>query len=151
MGPPWELCVSDILTRVRKSESPGNVVIKYLNATASKAQLPTLFIFVSFLCTIVNLYHTMEATLTMGSPKKIFIPGIHPRCSSSLRQSIREGRPKPTKGSGESTVHLDIEPVELDGLTVRIYDCAGQVRSLKFGWARILPEHASVRFNIASS
>lgn len=53
------------------------------------------------------------------------------RPATSLRQSIRERRPKPTKDDhAESTVHVDIEPIGLDGMTVMLYDCAGQVRHL---------------------
>ena len=46
---------------------------------------------------------------------------------TSLRQSIREQRPTPTEGGVEITVHIDVENVEIDGTTVRVYDCAGQV------------------------
>jgi len=48
----------------------------------------------------------------------------------SLRQSIRTRRPTPTSGSKESTVHIDVEEIamDVDGVSLRVYDCAGQVK-----------------------
>lgn len=48
-------------------------------------------------------------------------------CACSLRQSMKTGRATPTEGSAESTVCADVESVELNGVSVRLYDCAGQV------------------------
>lgn len=49
--------------------------------------------------------------------------------SYSLRQSIRDRKPTPTSGSEESTVQIDVERMEMDedGVSLRVYDCAGQV------------------------
>ncbi|CAN0471433.1 unnamed protein product, partial [Discosporangium mesarthrocarpum] len=41
--------------------------------------------------------------------------------------SIIARRPNPTKGPQESTVHLEIEEHDLDGVHIRMFDCAGQV------------------------
>lgn len=43
----------------------------------------------------------------------------------SLRQSIRTRRPTPTSGSQESTVHIDVEDMEVKGVSLRVYDCTG--------------------------
>lgn len=52
----------------------------------------------------------------------------HP-CPSSLRQSMKANRAAPTgEGRQESTVFADVEPMMLEGASVRVYDCAGQVR-----------------------
>lgn len=48
----------------------------------------------------------------------------------------------PTKDQGESTVHLDIEPIGLDGLTVRVYDCAEQVGYRSLGRVTLGTPHS---------
>ena len=40
---------------------------------------------------------------------------------------MKTGRATPTDGSAESTVFADVERMELNGASVRVYDCAGQV------------------------
>ena len=40
---------------------------------------------------------------------------------------MKTGRATPTDGSAESTVYADVERMELNGASVRVYDCAGQV------------------------
>ena len=45
----------------------------------------------------------------------------------SLRQSMKTGRATPTDGSIESTVFADVETLKVNGASVRVYDCAGQV------------------------
>lgn len=46
----------------------------------------------------------------------------------SLRQSMKANEATPTgEWKDESTVFADMEPMELEGSSVRVYDCAGQV------------------------
>ncbi|CAM9482299.1 unnamed protein product, partial [Ectocarpus sp. 13 AM-2016] len=46
----------------------------------------------------------------------------------SLRQSMKANKASPTgEWNEESTVFADVEPMELEGSSVRVYDCAGQV------------------------
>lgn len=45
----------------------------------------------------------------------------------SLRQSMKTRRASPTNGSNESTVCVDVDSMELEGASIRVYDCAGQV------------------------
>ena len=45
----------------------------------------------------------------------------------SLCRSMKAGRATPTDGSTESTVFADVETLELNDASVRVYDCAGQV------------------------
>lgn len=40
---------------------------------------------------------------------------------------MKAGRATLTNGSSESTVYADVESMKLDGVDVRVYDCAGQV------------------------
>ena len=40
---------------------------------------------------------------------------------------MKTGRATPTDGSAESTVFADVERMELNGVSLRVYDCAGQV------------------------
>lgn len=52
-------------------------------------------------------------------------------CSSSLRQSMKADEAAPTGDwQEESTVFADVESMELEGASVRVYDCAGQVTTL---------------------
>ena len=39
---------------------------------------------------------------------------------------MKTGRATPTDGSAESTVFADVERMELNGASVRVYDYAGQ-------------------------
>lgn len=42
---------------------------------------------------------------------------------------MKANRAAPTgEGRKESTVFADVEPMMLEGASVRVYDCAGQVR-----------------------
>lgn len=51
--------------------------------------------------------------------------------SHSLRQSMKAKKATPTGiWSEESTVFADVEAMELGGSSVRVYDCAGQVKAL---------------------
>lgn len=53
---------------------------------------------------------------------------------------MRTRRPTPTSGPAESTVSIDVENMDVDGVSVRVYDCDGQVRTsilragLVFSW-----------------
>lgn len=40
---------------------------------------------------------------------------------------MKTGQATPTNGSIESTVFADVETIEVNGASVRVYDCAGQV------------------------
>lgn len=49
----------------------------------------------------------------------------------SLRKSIKANKATPTGDWNEkSTVFVDVEHMELEGSSVRVYDCAGQVTSV---------------------
>ena len=50
--------------------------------------------------------------------------------SRSIRQSMRTRRPTPTSGPADSTVQIDVEEMDIDGVSLRVYDCAGQVNTL---------------------
>lgn len=56
-----------------------------------------------------------------------------PLMPHSLRQSLRNRRPTPTSGPEESTVQIDVEEMKMDvdGVSLRVYDCAGQVNVLR--------------------
>ncbi|CBJ29670.1 LRR-GTPase of the ROCO family, putative pseudogene [Ectocarpus siliculosus] len=58
---------------------------------------------------------------------KIVLVGQEGAGKTSLRQILRTGRPTPTRGPEESTVHMDAEQIDVNGATFRVYDCAGQV------------------------
>ncbi len=65
--------------------------------------------------------------------------------SRSIRQSIRTREPNPTSGSEESTVQIDVEEMKMgvDGVSLRVYDCAGQVIVLWFRSSRAGIAHVS--------
>ena len=47
---------------------------------------------------------------------------------SSLRQSMKANKAFPTgEWKEESTVFADVEPMDIEGTSARVYDCAGQV------------------------
>ncbi|CAN0218727.1 unnamed protein product, partial [Scytosiphon promiscuus] len=59
---------------------------------------------------------------------KIILVGQEGAGKSSLRQSMRANRAAPTgEWKEESTVFAEVEPMEIQGASVRVYDCAGQV------------------------
>jgi len=45
---------------------------------------------------------------------------------------MRAREPNPTRGSEDSTVQIDVEEMKMDvdGVSLRVYDCAGQVKVL---------------------
>ncbi|CAN0271655.1 unnamed protein product [Ectocarpus sp. 12 AP-2014] len=67
-------------------------------------------------------------TTAVTRPLKVVIVGKETVGKTSLRRSIKTGRPCTTKGGGvESIVHVDVEDHEVDGHPIRMFDCAGQV------------------------
>lgn len=62
----------------------------------------------------------------------------------SLRRSIVAGRAEPTEGPADSTVHLTIEDTTVGGVSVRILDCAGQVRITCRGWEVVVALRSSL-------
>eukprot|EP00903_Cladosiphon_okamuranus_P009177 g8765.t1 len=67
-------------------------------------------------------------TMAVTRPLKVVILGKETVGKTSLRRSIKAGKPCKTKEGGvESTVHVDVEDHEVDGQPIRIFDCAGQV------------------------
>ena len=71
----------------------------------------------------------------MDRDRRAIVPD--PRCAfffvwCSLRQSMRNRTPTPTSGPEESTVQIDVEEMKMDvdGVSLRVYDCAGQVNVL---------------------
>ncbi|CAM9322083.1 unnamed protein product [Ectocarpus sp. 12 AP-2014] len=62
------------------------------------------------------------------SSVKIILVGQEGAGKTSLRQSMKANEATPTgEWKEESTVLADVEPMELEGSSVRVYDCAGQV------------------------
>lgn len=54
--------------------------------------------------------------------------------SGSLRQSMKAKEPTPTgEWKEESTVFADVERMQLEGSSIRVYDCAGQVNVVHAG------------------
>ncbi|CAN0471301.1 unnamed protein product, partial [Discosporangium mesarthrocarpum] len=68
-----------------------------------------------------------EGSSVINRSLKVVLVGRDGAGKTSLRQSIIARRPNPTKGLQESTVHLEIEEHDLDGVHIRMFDCAGQV------------------------
>ncbi|CAM9463484.1 unnamed protein product [Scytosiphon promiscuus] len=62
---------------------------------------------------------------------KVVLVGQEGAGKTSLRQSMRSGRPTPTSGAEESTVQIDVEEMKMDvngtSISLRVYDCGGQV------------------------
>ncbi|CAM9726725.1 unnamed protein product, partial [Ectocarpus sp. 12 AP-2014] len=59
---------------------------------------------------------------------KIILVGQGGAGKTSLRQSIKANQAAPTREwKEESTVFADVESMVLNGTSVRVYDCAGQV------------------------
>ncbi|CAM9168233.1 unnamed protein product [Hapterophycus canaliculatus] len=59
---------------------------------------------------------------------KIILVGQEGGGKTSLRQSMKANKATPTGiWIEESTVFADVEPMEIGGASVRVYDCAGQV------------------------
>ncbi|CAN0334486.1 unnamed protein product, partial [Ectocarpus sp. 13 AM-2016] len=57
----------------------------------------------------------------------IFVGNLSFMCGS-LRQSMKANKAAPTgEWKEESTVFADVEPIDVEGSSVRVYDCAGQV------------------------
>lgn len=58
------------------------------------------------------------------------------KLSRSLCQSIRNRRPTPTNKPAESTVLVDVEEMgmDVDGVSLRVYDFPGQVTPCVFWW-----------------
>eukprot|EP00752_Nemacystus_decipiens_P017123 g15339.t1 len=69
-----------------------------------------------------------DGATTVTRPLKVVIVGKETVGKTSLRCSIKEGKPRMAiEGGVESTVHVDVEDHELDGHPIRMFDCAGQV------------------------
>eukprot|EP00752_Nemacystus_decipiens_P016125 g14419.t2 len=69
-----------------------------------------------------------DGATTVTRPLKVVIVGKETVGKTSLRCSIKRGKPRMTiEGGVESTVHVDVEDHELDGHPIRMFDCAGQV------------------------
>lgn len=45
---------------------------------------------------------------------------------------MRTGQPTPTSGREESTVQIDVEEMKIGDVSLRVYDCAGQVGKIFF-------------------
>ncbi|CBJ27067.1 LRR-GTPase of the ROCO family, putative pseudogene [Ectocarpus siliculosus] len=62
------------------------------------------------------------------SSVKVVLVGQEGAGKTSLRRSMKANEATPTgEWKEESTVFADVEPMELEGSSVRVYDCAGQV------------------------
>ncbi|CAM9927172.1 unnamed protein product [Laminaria digitata] len=74
-----------------------------------------------------------EAIFSAGTdpvtrPLKVVIVGKESVGKTSLRHSIKTGKPfKTRQGDLRSTVHVDVEDHKVDGHRIRMFDCAGQV------------------------
>ncbi|CAN0131334.1 unnamed protein product [Pylaiella littoralis] len=67
-------------------------------------------------------------TTSVTRPLKVVIVGQETVGKTSLRRSIKAGKPCMTgEGSVDSTVHVDVEDHKLGGHPIRMFDCAGQV------------------------
>eukprot|EP00752_Nemacystus_decipiens_P017045 g15262.t1 len=70
-----------------------------------------------------------EGAMLRRNMIKVVLVGQGGAGKTSLRQSMRTRQPTPTCGSEESTVQIDVEEMKMDadGVSLRVYDCAGQV------------------------
>ncbi|CAM9864587.1 unnamed protein product [Ectocarpus fasciculatus] len=69
-----------------------------------------------------------ESSRVQRSSVKIILVGQEGAGKTSLRQSMKANEATPTgEWKEESTVFADVEPMRLEGSSVRVYDCAGQV------------------------
>ncbi|CAB1106422.1 unnamed protein product [Ectocarpus sp. CCAP 1310/34] len=67
------------------------------------------------------------------SSVKVVLVGQEGAGKTSLRKSMKANKATPTGDwKEESTVFADVEPMELQGSSVRVYDCAGQVVEAKY-------------------
>ncbi|CAM9299692.1 unnamed protein product [Ectocarpus sp. 4 AP-2014] len=57
---------------------------------------------------------------------KVILAGQERAGKTSLRQSMKANKAAPTGDWKESTVFADVEPIDLEGSSIRVYDCAGQ-------------------------
>ncbi|CAM9658573.1 unnamed protein product [Ectocarpus sp. 12 AP-2014] len=70
----------------------------------------------------------VESSRVQRSIVKIILVGQEGAGKTSLRQSMKANAATPTgEWKEESTVFADVEPMQLEGSFVRVYDCAGQV------------------------
>ncbi|CAM9232638.1 unnamed protein product [Ectocarpus sp. 12 AP-2014] len=68
-----------------------------------------------------------EPCRVQRSSVKVILVGQEGAGKTSLRQSMKANEATPTGDwKEESTVFADVEPMELEGSSVRVYDCAGQ-------------------------
>ncbi|CAM9490436.1 unnamed protein product [Ectocarpus sp. 12 AP-2014] len=80
----------------------------------------------SIRCYFEDLY--AEPYRVQRSSVKIILLGQEGAGKTSLRQSMKANEATPTtEWKEESTVFADVEPMELEGSSVRVYDCAGQI------------------------
>ncbi|CAN0400743.1 unnamed protein product, partial [Ectocarpus sp. 12 AP-2014] len=92
------------------TEPPESVVIK--GATGIRGYFEDLY---------------AEACRIQRNSVKIILVGQEGAGKTSLRQSMKANKAAPTgEWEEESTVFADVEPMELEGASVRVYDCAGQ-------------------------
>ncbi|CAM9177444.1 unnamed protein product [Ectocarpus sp. 8 AP-2014] len=69
-----------------------------------------------------------EPCRVQRSSVKVVLVGQEGAGKTSLRQSMKANEATPTgEWKEESTVFADVQPMELEGSSVRVYDCAGQV------------------------
>ncbi|CAM9446096.1 unnamed protein product [Ectocarpus sp. 4 AP-2014] len=69
-----------------------------------------------------------EPCRVQRSSVKVILVGQEGAGKTSLRQSMKAKEATPTgEWKEESTVFADVERMELEGLSLRVYDCAGQV------------------------
>ncbi|CBJ26199.1 LRR-GTPase of the ROCO family [Ectocarpus siliculosus] len=70
----------------------------------------------------------VESSRVQRNSVKIILVGQEGAGKTSLRQSMKANAAIPTgEWKEESTVFADVEPMQLEGSFVRVYDCAGQV------------------------
>ncbi|CAM9968342.1 unnamed protein product [Scytosiphon promiscuus] len=68
-----------------------------------------------------------EGSSVVERPLKVVLIGKETVGKTSLRQSMRQKEPCPTVDVlAASTVHIDVEDLEIIGERIRVFDCAGQ-------------------------